>query len=136
MLSIPSVGSVVSGVLINRDATKAKITFDDGCSILVGMNNKGIVTKAPVKESKKLSKKTIKESKKLKVSKPKIKTRLTSSARSVVENMTPPSENSYKNALSRAKNRANRFGESTIDASEKMALGMSDGAEIDLGKLT
>lgn len=135
MLSIPSVGSVVSGVLINRDATKAKITFDDGCSILIGMNNKGIVTKAPSSESKKL-KKTIKESKKLKVSKPKIKTRLTSSARSVVENMTPPSENSYKNALSRAKNRANRFGESTIDASEKMALGMSDGAEIDLGKLT
>lgn len=128
MLSIPSVGSVVSGVLLNRDATKAKITFNDGCSIIIGVNNKGTLVqqKAPVKKSK------LKESTKILSSKPSKKDLINQ----YVDNMKPPSANSYKSAMSRAKSRASRFAESTMSAAEKLALNSEDGQEIDLSKLT
>lgn len=128
MLSIPSVGSVVSGVLLNRDATKAKITFNDGCSIIIGVNNKGTLVqqKAPVKKSK------LKESTKILSSKPSKKDLINQ----YVDNMKPPSANSYKSAMSRAKSRVSRLAESTMSAAEKLALNSEDGQEIDLSKLT
>ena len=50
--------------------------------------------------------------------------------------MKPPSANSYKSAMSRAKSRASRLAESTMSAAEKLALNSEDGQEIDLSKLT
>lgn len=130
MLSIPSVGSVVSGVLLNKDATKAKITFDDGCSIIIGVNNKGVLvdsskTKTKVKTKKLLKKKQIlpESIQQSRVSK------------YTVNNYAPPSPTSYKTALARAQSRQSKLAESTMTASEKLGMASQDGQEIDLNSL-
>lgn len=130
MLSIPSVGSVVSGVLLNKDATKAKITFNDGCSVIIGVNNKGVLAPTLVtsKKKKKLKESLISVNKPFKKPKNKIE--------EYASNLKQPSQTSYKSALSHAKSRVSRLAESTMTAAEKMALAQEDGQEIDLSKLT
>lgn len=120
MISLPSVGAKVSGVALNSNATKAKITFNDGCVIIVSTVD-GKTTASVRTES--VSRQKIRSSRQ-KIKKPSIDVKLYNNGS---QTMTESGKKFVENAVARSKNRIARLAEAAMTPSDKMSANASEG---------
>ena len=139
MLILPSVGATVSRIQLNESATKARITFSDGSSTIVTTTNtptKKSVSKTTVSPNKIVKKKIVvhKESTGMPQMYRQFKTKdgQTIPVPSTDTRRMEVLEAKKLEVIARAKKRAEMLEAKTMDASAKMAAGMSDGEEIKL----
>lgn len=129
MLILPSVGSKVTRIILNKNATKAKIYFSDGSTAIVCTSDTSSKESVSVTESvkpKKTVKKKILEHKKPIVT---IKKVNTSSGMINVPEIKDKSlfESQRLAAIDRAKKKAEMLEEQNMSASERMGISAQEG---------
>lgn len=134
MLILPSVGATVRKIVLNDSATKAKIYFNEGTSIIINTTNVPGVKKASM-EARIPSGKMV--AKKKLVKKPGMTSVSTSSmikthqgpmSFSMIKNPEAMAKQA-QNVIERAKKRAEILEAKTMDGSAKMAAMAQDGQE-------
>ncbi len=132
MMILPSVGSTVTRVLLNKSATKAQVTFDDGCVCIIATEtctNNG-ATPVLKKKKKVLHSESVKQD-------PVIKKKIAGMKKRVTESGMPAPMAHSKDqlevarikALQRAQNRAERLAEQAMTPSERVGLSQVAEAE-------
>ena len=122
MISLPSVGAKVSGVALNPNATKARITFNDGCVIIVSTEGSSSVAKVKTEAVEVPKKKIVKK----KTSTPKniVNVKLYDNGS---QTMTESGKKYVESAVARSKNRIARLAEEAMTPSDKVSATASEG---------